>query len=529
MARRSWWGWGTEDQALEGSTLDNIAALVWDRLGMGARPLLHPADPSELGLPAPRIAAPAALEHLVSADDYDRAAHTFGKSFRDVVRALERRLPHPPDLVARPRSENDVVALLDWCSETGIACVPYGGGSSVVAGVECDLAGEFPGVVSMDLTSMDRVVEIDRTSRAALIQGGALGPVLEDQLRPHDLTLRHFPQSFEFSTLGGWLATRSGGHYATVYTHIDDLVESMRVVTPRGIVESRRLPGSGAGPSPDRMFLGSEGTLGVITEAWMRVQDRPKWKASASARFATFEAAVDATRAIAQSALFPTNCRLLDAGEAGNAGVTDGRTVLLLGFESADHPVEAWMERALELVADHGGSVPEGVRTKSEEGTAGAWRNSFIRAPYGRDAVARAGAVVETFETACTWDQFASLHEQVTAAATAAVRSATGHPGTVTCRFTHVYPDGPAPYFTVMAPGVPGAQVDIWDTIKAAASDALIAAGGTITHHHAVGRDHRRWYERQAPSTFLDALRAVKRELDPASVLNPGVLFDPRG
>lgn len=528
MGRRSWWGWGDEDSALEGSALEAVAGLVWERLGMEPRPLLKPADPAALDLPAPRISPPSAIAHLFADDPYERAAHTFGKSFRDVVRALERTLPHPPDLVARPLSEADVVAVLDWCADAGVACVPYGGGSSVVAGVECDLAGEYPGVVSLDLTALDRVLEIDRTSRAARIQAGALGPVLEAQLRPHGLTLRHFPQSFEFSTLGGWLATRSGGHYATVYTHIDDLTESMRVVTPRGVVESRRLPGSGAGPSPDRLFLGSEGTLGVITEAWMRVQDRPRWKASASARFTTFESAVDACRAIAQAALFPTNCRLLDAGEASNAGVSDGTSVLLLGFESADHPVDAWMARTLEVVEDHAGSVPDGVRSSSEEGAAGAWRSSFIRAPYGRDAVARAGAVVETFETACTWDRFATLHATVTKTAQEAALSATGGPASVTCRFTHVYPDGPAPYFTVMAPGAPGAQVEIWDAIKTAASDALIAAGGTITHHHAVGRDHRRWYERQIPAPFVDALRAVKRELDPQSVLNPGVLFDPR-
>ena len=529
MGRRSWWGWGLENEALEGDTLESVAKLVWERLGMEPRRLLHPADPADLQLPAPRIKVPEPLEHLFSSDAYDRAAHTFGKSFRDVVRALERRLPHPPDLVATPASEDDVVALLEWCSDQGVACIPYGGGSTVVAGVECDLAGEFPGVISMDLTRLDQVVEIDDISRAARIQAGALGPRLEEQLRPHGLTLRHFPQSFEFSTLGGWLATRSGGHYATVYTHIDDLVESMRVLTPRGLVESRRLPGSGAGPSPDRMFLGSEGTLGVITEAWMRLQERPKWKASASARFASFPAAADACRAIAQAALFPTNCRVLDGGEAANAGVTDGSAVLLLGFESAHHPVDAWMTRTLELVADHGGSVPEGVRSSSEEGTAGAWRNSFIRAPYGRDAVARAGAVVDTFETACTWNGFARLHEEVTEAVSAAIRSATGAAGTVTCRFTHVYPDGPAPYFTVMAPGAPGAQVEIWDAIKSAASEALIAAGGTITHHHAVGRDHRRWYESQIPPAFVDCLRAVKRELDPSSILNPGVLFDPTG
>jgi alkyldihydroxyacetonephosphate synthase len=480
-----------------------------------------PPAPEDLGLRAPRLNPPASLSDLCSTAPRERAAHTHGKAFRDVVRNLRGDLQHPPDLVARPRTEADVVDLLDWCSDTGVAAIPYGGGSSVVGGIEPRFEGPS---VSIDLTGLDRVLEVDRTSRAARIQAGALGPDLEDQLRPHDYTLRHFPQSFEFSTLGGWLATRSGGHYATVYTHIDDLVESMRVVTPTGISESRRLPGSGAGPSPDRLFLGSEGSLGIITEAWMRVQDRVRFKASASARFATLEAATDACRAVSQSGLFPTNCRVLDGGEATSAGVTDGSSVLLLGFESADHPVDAWAERAVELVRDHGGEVPDGIRSSSTEGTAGAWRNSFIRAPYGRDALTRLGVVVDTFETACTWDGFPSLHAGVVDTLTDALQRICGG-GSISCRFTHVYPDGPAPYFTVMAPSRAGAdQLAQWDEIKAAAGDALLTHGGTITHHHAVGRDHMPWYVRQRPAPVGDALRAAKAALDPAGILNPGVI-----
>jgi alkyldihydroxyacetonephosphate synthase len=379
--------------------------------------------------------------------------------------------------------------------------------------------------VCIDMTRMDRVVEIDRASRAARIQGGALGPVLEEQLRPEGYTLRHYPQSFEFSTLGGWLATRSGGHYATNYTHIDDFCESMRVVTPAGLVESRRLPGSGAGPSPDRLFLGSEGTLGIITEAWMRVQERPVHKSSAGVRFETFNAGVAAARALSQAALFPANCRLLDPGEAMTAaGVADGSALLVLGFESADHPVDAWMARAVELVQDHGGTLPEGVRTSSGEGAAGAWKGSFLRAPYTRDALVAMDVIVETFETAITWDRFDALHASVTDTVDKALAEVCGG-GWITCRFTHVYPDGPAPYFSVVAPGRRGSLVQMWDEVKQAASEALLAAGGTITHHHAVGRDHRPWYERQRPDLFADALRAAKSTLDPSGVLNPGVLF----
>jgi alkyldihydroxyacetonephosphate synthase len=529
--RRSWWGWGWEDQALDPAQSRKLQASISRRFGMDFD-LRPPPDLADVSLRAPRIEAPAALAHLCSTEPHDRAGHTYGKSYRDVVRGAAGSLPEPPDLVAFPTTDAEVVDLLDWCSRAGIAAIPYGGGSSVTGGVETALGDAWPGVVSLDLTRLDRVLEIDPVSRAARIQGGALGPVLEDQLRPHGYTLRHFPQSFEFSTLGGWLATRSGGHYASVYTHIDDLVESMRVVTPAGTTESRRLPGSGAGPSPDRLYLGSEGALGIITEAWMRIQDRPRFKASAGVRFTDYVRAVDAVRAISQSALFPTNCRLLDANEAAtSAGVTDGTALLVLGFESADHPVDAWIERAVELARDHGGEAPEGIAVSTpsdttaagSEGAVGAWRSAFLRAPYTRDALVRMSVIVETFETACTWDRFPELHAAVTEAVTRAVTEICGI-GLVTCRFTHVYPDGPAPYFSVFAPGRAGSEVAMWDEVKAAASDALLAHGATITHHHSVGRDHDRWYRQQRPELVGDALAAVKRTLDPAGILNPGVI-----
>jgi alkyldihydroxyacetonephosphate synthase len=420
--------------------------------------------------------------------------------------------------------------VLDWCSAEQIAVIPYGGGSSVVGGVEPRLAGP---AVSLDLGALAALVEVDPVSRAARIQAGALGPHLEAQLRPHDLTLRHFPQSFEFSSLGGWLATRAGGHFATLYTHIDDLVESLRVVTPIGISESRRLPASGAGPSPDRLFLGSEGALGVITEAWLRVQPRPRWRAQAAVRFGSYPEAVAATREIAQAGLYPANCRLLDAAEAFlNAGTSVTGGVLVLAFESADHPVGTSLARAVDICRDHGGDIPEGMQEVGPSdvrdgggGAAGDWRAAFLRMPYQRDALARRSMIVETFETACTWDRFDELHASVLAAATDAVTRVAGA-GLVTCRFTHVYPDGPAPYFGVYAAGRWGSTVAQWDEIKAAVSEAIAVAGATITHHHAVGRDHRPWYDRQRPDPFAAALRAAKRALDPAGVLNPGVLID---
>jgi alkyldihydroxyacetonephosphate synthase len=535
--RRKFWGWGVEGEGPSDAQVVGIGKTLGKRFGVSDLTLAPAPRLEDVQLPKPRTAPPDSLAELCSTSDFDRAGHTYGKSYRDTVRGARGDFEPAPDFVAFPRDEDDVVALLDWCAGARVAAIPYGGGSSVVGGVEARDCGDYRGVASIDLGGLSQVLEIDRSSRAARIQAGIYGPALEDALRPHGLTLRHFPQSFEFSTLGGWIATRSGGHYATLYTHIDDFVESLRVVTPTGVIASRRLPGSGAGPSPDRLFIGSEGALGIITEAWMRLQDRPSFRASASVPFSGddgFLRGAQAVRALSQSALYPTNCRLLSPFEALTAGAGDGSAaILVLGFESADHALDAWMQRALELCRDGGGEVPPGAgatRTDSgatREGAAGAWRNAFLNAPYLRDVLVRAAVISETFETAITWDRFESFHAEVTRSVEDAVLRVCGG-GNVACRFTHVYPDGPAPYYTVLAPGRRGSELEQWAEIKAAAGEALVRCGGTITHHHAVGRDHRPWYDQQRPEGFARALAAAKAELDPAGVLNPGVLIDPR-
>ncbi|MBW2415132.1 MAG: FAD-binding oxidoreductase, partial [Deltaproteobacteria bacterium] len=525
-------GWGFEGEGPDGAATRKIGAALARRFDVEPREPVEPPRIEELDLRAPRVSPPAALRDFVTGDPHERARHSYGRGYRDLVRIFRRDFESPPDQVAFPRDEGEVASVLDWCGSNGYAAIPFGGGSSVVGGVRSDGADGFPGVVSLDTTRLDGLLELDTTSRAARFQAGVYGPALEDALRPHGLTLRHFPQSFEFSTLGGWIATRAGGHFATRYTHIDDFVESLRVVTPSGVLETRRLPGSGAGPSPDRLMLGSEGAFGVITEAWMRLQDRPVFRASASVWFSGFAAGADAVRALSQSGLEPANCRLLDAGEAAaSAGGSGDESLLVLAFESADHPLDAWLARALELCRDLGGRVPDdSVRIRNDsqgarEGASGAWRNSFVSAPYARDALIALGFISETFETAIPWDRFEAFHEAVSAAASEAIERVCGG-GTLTCRFTHVYPDGPAPYYTIMAPGEPGRELEQWDEIKLAASEALHAHGGTITHHHAVGRDHRPWYDRQRPELFGRALRAAKSELDPAGILNPGVLID---
>ncbi len=520
-------GWGFEGDGLSTDEETALLASYSKRFGgvEFTRTSLPPVDAAEL--PEPRVAVPGTLADFSTANRFDRITHTYGQSYPDYVRMFEGTYQNAPDFVAWPKNEDEIAELLSWASGQKVAVIPYGGGSSVVGGVEPDVGTGFNGVVSLDLTGLNKVLEVDRESRTARIQGGATGPEIEAALREHGLTMRHFPQSFEMATLGGMIATRSGGHFATLYTHIDDFVESTRSLTPAGVLESRRLPGSGAGPSPDRMMIGSEGALGIITEAWMRLQDRPTFRASTAVLFERLEDAVEAIRVISQAGLYPSNVRLLDAAEADLSGFGDGNsTIVVLAFENADHPVEVWMARAMEICADHGGR-PENAADDGgghTSGTAGAWRTAFIKMPHFRPPVVSAGIIHDTFETATTWDRFAEFHSAVVGATRAAVEDVTGGPATVSTRFTHVYPDGPAPYYTFVGQGRHEVLAEQWLEIKRRASDALIKAGGTITHHHAVGRDHMEWYETQRPDLFGAALDAVKAKLDPARIMNPGVI-----
>jgi alkyldihydroxyacetonephosphate synthase len=538
--RRSWWGWGHEDQRLEGDALAGVGELVASRFGGATTAPVTPVDPRTVAVGEPRVTLPAALAATASTDPVDRLRHGHGNAFRDVVRALHGDVPEVPDVVVRPRDADEVAAVLDFCSGAGVAVVPWGGGTSVVGGVTP------PGgpAISLDLERLDRVLEIDEVSGAAHVQAGVLGPALEDHLRPRGLTFRHFPQSWEFSTLGGWIVTRSAGHFATGPTRVDDLVTAIAAETPRGRWSSRRVPASGAGPSPDALLLGSEGTLGVVTDAWVRVQRRPRSRAQATLAFPTTGGGLAAVRALVQDGLEPANCRLLDPVEAalsGAAAPEAGATLLVLGFEAPEAPLDPTMARALDLLRDHGAEVRDGPtlrrgdRTGTAAGGAGAWRAAFLRTPYLRDALARLGAVAETFETATTWDRADELVATLRETAVRAAQEACGG-ALVAVRTTHAYPDGVAPYLTVIAPGpaTPDAgpargraQAAAWDDVKVAVSEAIDAAGATITHHHAVGRDHRPWYDRQRPEPFAAALRAAKRELDPAAILNPGVLLDP--
>ncbi len=527
---RSWWGWGRPDDALP---LDAVRPRV--EPFFGATEELESAAPR---LPPPRTPVPPELASFATAEPNVRAAHAMGKAYPDRVRGFRGDFSTAPDLVATPATEAELLIVLESAERHHLSVTPFGGGSSVVGGCEPRSSPGKRGTISLSLAKLGSVTELDSTSRLARIQAGAFGPALERELAAHGFSLRFFPQSFEYSTLGGWIATRAGGHFATGPTHIDDLVHSVRMVTPRGIVQTGPFPSSGAGVDPKRLVLGSEGTLGVITEAWMRVRPRPTFRASASVSFSEYSAAVAATRDLAQSGLEPANCRLLDPMECLINGVAlDGSAVLVLGFESATRSMKASLEEALRITSRHQGRCAAGIQLRDQPDSPGAepdraadaaetWRRSFLQGPYLQDALIRLGLLAETFETACTWSRFEALHAKVTGTMTEALERECGG-GVIGCRFTHVYPDGPAPYFTFIGKARVGEELEQWARLKRVASEAVTSSGGTITHHHAVGRTHRPWFEKEVPPPFLEVLRAAKQTVDPLAVLNAGVLFDP--
>ncbi|MFB6180208.1 MAG: FAD-binding oxidoreductase [Halorientalis sp.] len=542
----SFWGWGYAEKFPDDEDRRELAAQLEGMLGFPERPLLAPPTQADVSIPDLSLSPPDHLADVVSTATEDRLRHTYGKGYRDLVRGFHGDFRSAPDAIAEPESEAEIESILDWASEQRVAVVPYGGGTSVVGGIECDPDGDgasYAGVLSLDVRELDAVRDVDEHTLSARIQAGALGPEINEQLAEYGLQLRHYPQSYEFSTLGGWIATRAGGHFATLYTHIDEFVENVRLVTPTGPMETRRVPASGAGPDPNRLVCGSEGALGVITEAWMQVQPRPDYRARATVHFEEFDAAVDATREIVQARLYPANCRLLDRNEAMlNEVAMDGSHVLVLGFESVDHPVDDDLERALELCEAHDGRLagepnyegPHRARDDDRDTNADSdedgdeaddWRNAFFEAPYTFNALVSLGVIVDTFETAVTWDQFPTLHEEITTQVTETMQDECGA-GFLSCRFTHVYPDGPAPYYTLLAPADVGNELEQWRAIKATASDVIEEYGGTITHHHAVGRVHRDWYDDETPDAFRDALRAAKESMDPEWIMNPGALLE---
>ncbi|OMC44059.1 flavoprotein [Mycobacterium sp. IS-1264] len=455
--------------------------------------------------------------------DRDRLLHAGGKSTIDMLRRKEK-VQDAPDAILLPGDEDAVAAILRYCSERGIAVIPFGGGTSVTGGLNPTRA-QFDAVVSLDLRRFDRLIDLDEVSGQAVFGAGVTGPDAERMLGAQGFSLGHFPQSFEYATIGGFAATRSSGQDSAGYGRFNDMVRGLRVVTPVGILDLGRAPESAAGPDLRQLLIGSEGTFGVITQVRLRVHRAPEAVRYEAWSFPDFATGAAALRAVTQNATGPTVIRLSDEAETGvNLATTEaigenqitGGCLGITVFEGTTEHVESRHAETRALLAAQGG-------TSLGEAPAQAWERGRFAAPYLRDSLLSAGALCETLETATDWSNIPALKAAVTEALTGALAE-TGTPALVMCHISHVYPTGASLYFTVVA-GQRGNAIEQWQKAKKAASDAMIANGATITHHHAVGADHRPWMRDEVGDLGVQVLRAVKATLDPAGILNPGKLI----
>ena len=535
-----WWGWGDPDHPRV--LPDHAVAFLGDEVGLApeARPpvALDQVRVSDPALPdgaGDRLAAVVGPEHV--RDDLEaRVVHAAGKSYPDLVRQRAGDCEHAPDAVVYPADHEQVVAVLAACTETQVAVVPFGGGTSVVGGVE-PLRGEFPAVVALDLRRLDRVTGVDRHSLTATLEPGLRGPAAEAQLNAQGLTLGHFPQSYEYATIGGYVATRSAGQASTGYGRIDELVLGLRCAAPTGELDLPPHPASAAGPDLRELIVGSEGTFGVITLADFNVRPAPASKRYEGWFFRDFAEGVEAFRALEQEETAPDVARLSDEQEtrlslalAGRDGLKaragaaylrlrgyEGGCLAILGWEGTEDDVARRCAQTEAMVRRSGG-LPLG-RSPGES-----WAAGRFAGPYLRDDLLSLGVMVETLETATSWTRLPDLHAAVGDALHEAL-GARGTPPLVMCHVSHLYPSGASLYFTFLARQEEGAELDQWAAAKRAAGDAIVAQGATITHHHAIGRDHLPWMQAEDGPLGLAALRAVKRELDPAGIMNPGKLL----
>jgi alkyldihydroxyacetonephosphate synthase len=535
-----WWGWGDPDRR------DHVPAHVIDALRseLGIAPREAPVasiDDVRIGDPAlaskPRRALVAAVgEHWVRDDRLTRITHAAGKGYPDLVRMRLGTPDGAPDVVVYPADHDEVRAVLRLCAEHAVAVVPFGGGTSVVGGVE-PLRGGLKSLVSLDLGRLTQVKDVDARSLTAVLGAGLRGPAAEASLAAHGYTLGHFPQSFEYATVGGWVATRSAGQASTGYGSIDKLVSGLRCVAPAGEVELHSVPATAAGPGLRQTLVGSEGVLGVITETTFRVRPTPDLRRYEGWMFHGFEEGAEAFRTLEQAHVIPEVARLSDEHEtrlslmlsengsltrrAGRRyidarGYRDG-CIAILGFEGERRDVDVRRARAGHIMRRAGGL---GLGA----GPGRAWHRGRFHGPYLRDALLDRGVMAETLETATTWSNLMPLYTRVSDAISRALDER-GTPGLVMCHVSHLYPDGASLYYTFIASQQEGGELQQWEAVKRAACDAIATGGGTITHHHAVGRDHVPWMPAEIGETGIAIVRGMKQRVDPSGILNPGKLL----
>ncbi|HME76783.1 MAG TPA: FAD-binding oxidoreductase [Mycobacterium sp.] len=523
-----WNAWGDPQEAKPLS--EGIRSLLKQALGVTDSPAAE-LDPEQVKLRPSQLADDhrEALAAIVGPDysrvgDRDRLLHAGGKSTLDLLRRKESGVQEAPDAVLLPGTDDEVAEILRYCSQHGVAVVPFGGGTSVVGGLD-PIRGEFSAVVALDLRRFDQLLAFDAVSGEAEFGAGVTGPRAEQLLVEHGFSLGHFPQSFEFASLGGYAATRSSGQDSAGYGRFDDMIRGLHVITPAGALNLGRAPQSAAGPDLRQLLIGSEGVFGIITRVRVRVHPAPDVTRYEAWSFPDFATGTAALRAVAQTGTGPTVIRLSDEAETGvNLATTEaiGETQITGGclaitvFEGTAAHADSRHTETRELITAMGG-------TSLGEAPARAWEHGRFGAPYLRDSLLAAGALCETLETATDWSNIPTLKATVTDALTAALAES-GTPALVLCHISHVYATGASLYFTVVA-GQRGNPIEQWRAAKTAACDAIVAAGGTITHHHAVGADHRPWMRDEVGDLGVQVLRAVKATLDPAGILNPGKLI----
>jgi alkyldihydroxyacetonephosphate synthase len=521
-----WDAWGTAEHRTELGP--EVRTLLEQALGV--RPRRNPLAESDVRV-APTQLAPehrTGLVHLLGAghvldDDATRLRHAGGKSTLDLLRRQGRDPQAAPDAVVLPADHDEVLGLLDYCAAQSIAVVPFGGGTSVVGGVDPD-SGHLSAVVAVDLRRLNALSHLDPVSRIATLQAGATGPQAEALLGAHGYSLGHYPQSFRHATIGGFAATRSSGQASAGYGRFDDMVEHMSVATPRGTIRVGHPPASAAGPDLRQLFLGSEGTFGIITEVGVRIHPIPAVIEHRAWTFPDFATGADALRAVVQSGLPPTVLRLSDEAETGlNLALhkdigrsSPGGCLAVTTIEGNERYVRDRAAAVQEILTVAGG-VDLGAEPARQ------WEHGRFGAPHLRDALLQAGALAETLETATTWSNLSRLRTAVTEVLADTLREG-GTPPLVMCHISHTYPAGASLYFTIVCAQTDD-PVSQWAEAKKAATTAMVAAGGTVTHHHAVGRDHLPWMTDEIGDCGVEVLRAVKNALDPHGILNPGKLI----
>lgn len=547
-----WHGWGDNNILFPMHEKPTLWPWIRGKVGMKEERKTPALDKAQVAMPPPKLNAPfvsalkaALASDQLTTDDDERLHRVYGKSYPNLFEVRRGRIRQAPDMIVFPRGHDDVVKIIALASEHDVCVIPFGGGTNIVGGVD-PMADEERMIVTLDMRQMNKLISIDKHSNIAVIEAGAVGPKMEKDLQAQGFSLGHFPDSFEYSTLGGWVATRSAGMQSDEYGKIEDMVVALKMVTPAGEIVTRAFPACSSGPDMNRILCGSEGVLGVITECTMRVHPTPAYKYYVGFLFKSFEEGTAAMHECVERGFSPSMIRLQDAGETELAFnmkppkkgfmeklVNDvmkkvlvkrgyGKPcIMVVGFEGYEDAVLPTQKMAISIFKKHGGF---GLGTSVGD----SWSKSKFDMPYLRDYVMDYALMCDVSETSATWTNVLPLYTSVIKTIKERFKNEQGGDGYVGCHISHTYKTGACLYFTYAAKQIPGKELEQYYGYKTAITDAIVAAGGTLSHHHAVGYEHMAWMEEELSPTGIESLRALKERLDPKGILNPGKLIPPR-